>query len=369
MPNNEVDPAARVDYPARVSALATSSQDGPPPDAILISAASNIRYLSGFTGSNALLLVTRGGATLFTDPRYAIQAAQECPFPARIEKGPLIQAVSRALKATKVRRLAFERNRMGFDAWETLKRAVPPSCNLLPVNSAVERLRMRKSPQEVEWIRESVETNSRALRRAMKRFRAGMRESELAAEIDYQSRRAGAEMPAFETIVAAGPRSALPHARPTHAKIETKAMLLIDMGAFQNGYASDMTRTMFVGKAPKRFKTMYRAVLEAQLAAIDTVRPGVSAAKVDLAARAVLESSGFGDAFVHSTGHGLGLEIHEPPRIGKKEKTVVEAGFVITIEPGVYFEDYGGIRIEDTVVVTDTGCEILTPTSKELVEL
>jgi Xaa-Pro aminopeptidase len=362
-------PDNQVDYAARVGALATSSQDGPPPDAILISAASNIHYLSGFTGSNALLLIARGSATLFTDPRYTIQAAQQCPFPARVEKGPLVQAVSNVLKTSKVRRLAFERNRISFEAWETLKRAVPPTCGLLPVNSAVERLRMRKSPQEIEWIRESVETNSRALRRAMKRFRAGMRESELAAEIDYQSRRAGAEMPAFETIVAAGLRSALPHARPTDAKIVTKSALLIDMGAFQNGYASDMTRTMYVGKAPKRFKTMYRAVLEAQLAAIKAVRPGVSAAKVDLAARAVLESSGFGDAFVHSTGHGLGLEIHESPRIGKKEKSLLETGFVITIEPGVYFEDYGGVRIEDTVVVTDAGCEILTPTSKELVEL
>lgn len=228
---------------------------------------------------------------------------------------------------------------------------------------------MRKSPQEIDWIRESVETNSRALRRAMKRFRAGMRESELAAEIDYQSRRAGAEMPAFETIVAAGLRSALPHARPTHARIETKSMLLIDMGAFQDGYASDMTRMVYLGSAPPKYRRAYRAVLEAQLAAIDTVKAGAKTSAVDKAARLVLQGHGLDRKFVHSTGHGLGLEIHEAPRLGRKDKTKLEAGMAITIEPGIYVEGWGGIRIEDTVLVTQNGCEILTPTGKELREI
>ncbi len=193
-----------------------------------------------------------------------------------------------------------------------------------------------------------------------------MREAELAAELDYRMRRQGAEGPAFETIVATGTRTALPHARPTSARLVHGALLLVDMGAMLDGYASDMTRMLFLGRPGARVSRAYNAVLEAQLAAVDAVRAGVPAKAVDRAARRVLASHGLANAFVHSTGHGLGLEIHEPPRIGKKEKTPLERGMAITIEPGVYLEGFGGIRIEDTVAVTDNGCEVLTPTSKEL---
>jgi Xaa-Pro aminopeptidase len=192
-----------------------------------------------------------------------------------------------------------------------------------------------------------------------------MRERDLAAEIDFRMRRLGAEKPSFETIVAAGERSALPHAHPTGAILKQGQLVLIDMGAFQEGYASDMTRMLFLGEPGARVRRLYRAVLEAQLAAIDAVRPGVTAARVDRAARDVLKAYKLERAFVHSTGHGLGLEIHELPRIGKKDKTPLAAGMAITIEPGVYLEGVGGIRIEDTVLVTRTGCEVLTPTSKE----
>jgi Xaa-Pro aminopeptidase len=193
-----------------------------------------------------------------------------------------------------------------------------------------------------------------------------MCERDLAAEIDYQMRRLGAEKPSFETIVAGGERSALPHAHPTGAVLKPGQPVLIDMGAFQDGYASDMTRMLFLGAPGARVRRLYRAVLEAQLAAIDAVRLGVAAARVDRAARDVLKAFKLDRAFVHSTGHGLGLEIHESPRIGKKDKTRLAAGMAITIEPGVYLEGTGGIRIEDTVVVTPGGCEVLTPTSKEL---
>jgi Xaa-Pro aminopeptidase len=338
-------------------------------DAMLISGLPNIRYLSGFTGSNALLLVAGGSATLLTDPRYTLQAARQTPFAVRTGKGPLGALAVGIAKRRKWKRVGVERNRISFETWEALKNALPATCELVPVTNAVENLRMVKSAEEIALIRDSVETNSRAFRRAMKSFRPGMRESELAAEIDYQARRAGAEAPAFETIVASGEHSALPHARPTGEKIAPKNILLIDMGCFQSGYASDMTRTLFVGKAPKRFKKIYHDVRDAQLAAIDAVRPGVTAAAVDSAARKWLTKAGHGPAFVHSTGHGLGLEIHEPPRIGDKGDVVLEPGFVVTIEPGVYIEGWGGIRIEDTVVVTESGCEILTPTTKDLIEL
>ena len=352
-------------FSARLTALAPALAEV---DAMLISGPPNVRYLSGFTGSNALLLVTGAGATLLTDPRYTLQAARQCPHPARVGRGPLTAMAVEIAKRRKFKRLGVERNRISFETWEALKAGLPSNCEVVPMTNAVENLRMVKSADEIALIRDSVETNSRAFRRALKSFRPGMRETELAAEIDYQARRAGAEAPAFETIVASGERSAFPHARPTSEKIAEKSMLLIDMGSFQAGYASDMTRTFFIGKAPKRFKQAYRAVLDAQLAAIGAVRPGVTAHHVDRAARKELTKSGHAAAFVHSTGHGLGLEIHEPPRIGDKGDVVLEKGFVVTIEPGVYYEGWGGIRIEDTVVVTDSGCEVLTPTLKELVE-
>jgi Xaa-Pro aminopeptidase len=193
-----------------------------------------------------------------------------------------------------------------------------------------------------------------------------MKEQDLAAELEYRMRRLGAEKPAFDTIVAAGARSALPHALPTQARLRPGGLVVVDMGAIQDGYCSDMTRMLFLGAPAARVKRTYRAVLEAQLAAIDAVRAGVTTAHVDRQARRVLETYGLERAFVHSTGHGLGLEIHEPPRIGKRDKGRLETGMAVTIEPGVYLEGFGGIRIEDTVVVTPSGCEILTPTNKEL---
>jgi Xaa-Pro aminopeptidase len=193
-----------------------------------------------------------------------------------------------------------------------------------------------------------------------------VREQEVAAEIDYRMRRLGAEQPSFETIVAAGKRSALPHARPTGAILRGNQLVLIDMGAFVGGYASDMTRMLFLGTPGARVRRLYRAVLEAQQAALEAVRPGVTAGYVDRQARKVLAGYKLERAFVHSTGHGLGLEIHEPPRIGRKDKTPLRAGMAITIEPGVYLEGFGGMRIEDTVAVTESGCEVLTPTSKQL---
>jgi Xaa-Pro aminopeptidase len=228
---------------------------------------------------------------------------------------------------------------------------------------------MVKSPQEIARIRCSVQTNSQAFEKTVQSIRPGVSEFHIAAELEFQMRRLGAEKPAFETIVAAGSRSALPHARPSDRKVGVNELLLIDMGACQDGYMSDMTRVLFFGKPDRRMKTMYNAVLKAQLAGIAAVREGVTAGQVDQKARQVLESEGLGKEFLHSTGHGLGLEIHELPRVGRRDKTRLKAGMVITIEPGAYIRDFGGIRIEDTVLVTKNGCEILTPTSKELMVL
>jgi Xaa-Pro aminopeptidase len=255
---------------------------------------------------------------------------------------------------------------MSCDAYESLKSRLPMRAALEPVKGWIEELRMVKSPAEIGLIRRSVETNSRAFEQAVARIRPGMTEQDLAAELEYRMRRLGAEKPAFETIVAAGVRSALPHAQPTAARLKPRDIVLVDMGAQQDGYSSDMTRMLFLAAPTAKVKRVYRAVLEAQLAAIATVRAGVSTAAVDRVARKVLRGYGLDRAFVHSLGHGLGLEIHEPPRLGKRDKATLQAGMAITIEPGVYLEGFGGIRIEDTVLVTENGCEILTPTGKEL---
>jgi Xaa-Pro aminopeptidase len=315
-----------------------------------------------------LLLQAGGEATLYTDPRYTVQSKQQANCEITIAKGPLTKAVLKDVARKGLRKVGFEQDHMTVGVFESLKSQFPARAELQPVSGSIEKLRMVKDEAEIALIRTSVQMNSAALEAALKRLKAGTTEAEFAAEIDYQSRKLGAEAPAFDTIVAAGERAALPHAHPGPAKIGP-GMLLIDMGAFREGYASDMTRMVYLGPAKRKYKKAYKAVLEAQLAAIDAVKPDAKSTRIDKAARRVLKSYGLDKEFIHSTGHGLGLEIHEPPRLGKKDKTILQPGMAITIEPGVYIEGWGGIRIEDTVLVTETGCEILTPTPKDLREV
>ena len=357
--------AAHAEFDARRRAVAAGLA-ARKLDALLVAFSPNLRYLTGFTGSNGCLLAMPGVSILFTDPRYRLQAAQETAAPVKISKGALVVDILAAVARLGLKRVGYEPARMTCDFFEALKARLPMRASLAPAQGWIEELRMVKSAEEIARIRRSVETNSRAFEQVAARVRPGVTERDLAAELEYRMRRLGAEKPSFETIVASGARSALPHAQPTAARLCTGDLVVVDMGAFQDGYASDMTRMLFLGRPGARVKRTYRAVLEAQLAAIDRVRAGVAAAQVDRAARRVLKSYGLEGAFVHSTGHGLGLEIHEPPRIGMREKSVLREGMAITIEPGVYLEGFGGIRIEDTVVVTANGCEILTPTSKAL---
>jgi Xaa-Pro aminopeptidase len=286
-------------------------------DALLVSAPPNVRYLSGFTGDNGLLLLTPDSQTLFTDPRFTIQAAEECACQVKtVTKTPLDQAALQFIGKKRIKRVGFEASRMLFEVHERIEKSLPRGVTLKPVGPIIEKLRMIKSDDEIARIRRSALTNSEAFEKATRSIRPGARESAIAAELEYQMRRLGAEKAAFETIVAMGSRSALPHAQPTARKLANDELLLIDMGACQDGYMSDMTRVLFLGQPSRRVRTMYNAVLKAQLAAIDAVRPGVTAAHVDRAARRVLETEGLGKEFVHSTGHGLGLEIHEGPAPG-----------------------------------------------------
>ncbi len=338
-------------------------------DGLLISSPANVQYLTGFTGSNGLLLLTDGESHFFTDPRYALVAQAHISGKVHIAKKPLLQDAAALIKRKHIKRIGFEPSWLRVKEHTELDEKLPTGYRLIAAGGAVEDLRSIKSPNEVLRIRRSVMINSEAYYRTMKRIKVGLREQEIAAELDFQMRVLGAEKPAFETIVATGPNSALPHAHPSARRLEANELLLIDMGATADSYTSDMTRVTFTGMPGKKVREMYDAVLEAQLAAISQVRGGASTTKVDGAARQVLRGHKMDKAFMHSTGHGLGLEIHEAPRIAKTQSTKLQTGMVITIEPGVYIEGVGGVRIEDTVLVTAQGCEVLTPTPKEFVYL
>jgi Xaa-Pro aminopeptidase len=338
-------------------------------DALLVSAPANVQYLTGYTGSNGLVLLTGAEAHFFTDPRYALVAQANVTAKVHIAKQPLLMEAAKVIKAKRLKRIGFEPAHLRVEQFDELTRKLANGFQLKPAGGAIEDLRTIKSPAEILRIRKSVMINSEAYFRTLKRVKIGMREQEIAAELDFQMRVLGAEKPAFETIVASGPNSALPHAHPGARRVAANELLLVDMGATVDGYTSDMTRVSFTGSPSKEIREMYQAVLEAQLAAIDSVKSGTTTRKVDGAARQVLQKYKLEKEFVHSTGHGLGLEIHEGPRIAKKDKTKLRSGMVITIEPGVYVDGVGGVRIEDTVLVTDQGCEVLTPTPKEFVYL
>ena len=333
--------------------------------ALLVTSLPNVRYLTGFTGSNGMLLVTLEEAMLFTDPRYEVQVSEETAVTALVIHGPLIPAVAARAAQLRLKRLGFEQSRISYGEWRALGEALGAKVRLIGTSDVVETLRMVKSEAEIELIRQSMRIASDAYESVVSGLHPGVSELEIAAELDYRMRRAGADGPSFETIVAAGERSAMPHARPSVNRLTANQLLLIDMGALFAGYASDMTRVVHLGKPPRKVRALYRSVLEAQLAGIDAVKHGVTGGAVDRRTRGVLKRHGLERAFVHSTGHGLGLEIHERPRLGSGEKSRLAAGMVVTVEPGVYFSGLCGIRIEDTVIVRKHGCEILTPASKE----
>jgi Xaa-Pro aminopeptidase len=338
-------------------------------DALLVSSPANVRYLTGYAGSNGILLLTKGDSHFFTDPRYALEVAEQITCKIHIEKKPLLVAAAAIIKRKRLKKIGFESSWLRYDDYIRVKEDLSLGSALHAVGRIIEEQRMVKSAAEMSLIRRSVATNSEAYSKTIRRVHAGAREMDIAAELDYQMRALGAEKAAFDTIVATGPRTALPHAHPTPHRLGENELLLIDMGASQEGYASDMTRVAHTGTPPKRILRLYKAVLEAQLTALSSVKAGITTGEVDAAARNVLKRHELDRAFVHSTGHGLGLEIHEPPRIARKDKTKLQAGMAITIEPGAYIDGLGGIRIEDTVLVTEHGCEVLTPTPKDLIEL
>jgi Xaa-Pro aminopeptidase len=330
----------------------------------------NIYYLCGFSGDSGALLVDATSATLFTDGRFTIQAKEETRgIRVHIHKGPLLEAVGECLRGRKRQRVAVSPSRLTLGGWKALRKAAGGNLKWVAIDGLVENLRAVKDATEIERIRDAARLGSQVMEEAIRLIRPGVTELDIAAEIGYRMRRKGAAGESFEAIVAAGPRSALPHARPTARQIGKNELVVLDLGAILRRYCSDLTRTVHVGKASSRVRGWYHAVLDAQTAARDALKSGVTCGAIDAAARNVLHRKGLGRYFVHSTGHGIGLEIHEDPRIARDQKTLLETGNVVTLEPGVYVEGVGGIRIEDDAVVTPRGAEILTTTSREFLEL
>jgi len=330
----------------------------------------NIYYLCGFSGDSGALLIDATSATLFTDGRFTIQAREETRgIRVHIHKGSLLEAVGDHLRARKRQRVAVAPSRLTLGGWKVLRKAAGANVKWAAIDGIVENLRVVKDAIEIERIRDAARLGSEVMEEAIRLIRPGVTELEVAAEIGYRMRQKGASGESFDAIVAAGPRSALPHARPTERQIGKNELVVLDLGAILRRYCSDLTRTVYVGKAPSRVRGWYQAVLEAQAAARDAVKSGAACGAVDAAARNVLQRKGLGRYFVHSTGHGIGLEIHEDPRVARDQKTVLKAGNVVTLEPGVYVEGIGGIRIEDDVLVTLRGSETLTTAPREFLEI
>jgi Xaa-Pro aminopeptidase len=343
--------------------------------ALVVTHLPDVRYLCGFTGSSAALAVTRRAVRLFTDGRYTAQTAEEV-------QGAKVQIVPSAPAVTAVQWLAAQLPQpeaIGFDAGQTSvaelerwKGALPAGLRrklLTPVKPLVESLRWIKDDDELGIMAEAAQLGDALFEHLLIFIRPGMTEAAVAAELEYQARVRRAEGMSFESIVASGARSAFPHGRASQAKLPRHGLLTLDFGVILKGYCSDMTRTVCLGKPSAREREVYETVLAAQEAAVAAVAAGVECGAVDEAARSVLRQAGMAEAFSHSTGHGVGIEIHEGPRVGAGQKDKLASGMVITIEPGAYFAGEFGVRIEDMVVVTRDGGRVLTGSPKALIEL
>jgi Xaa-Pro aminopeptidase len=340
-------------------------------DALVVTHLPNVRYLCGFTGSAGILLFTAGRRPVFfTDGRYTEQASQQVQG-ARVSivKAAGMPVVAAACRKLGLKRVAVESEHLSVAELKTLEQELGKGVRILPLAGLVEALRAQKDDAEIELLRCAVQLSSRLFRPWLRSLRCGVAESAAAGTLEHMARKAGAERMSFETIVASGTRSALPHGIASATKLPAEGFVVLDYGVVLDGYCSDMTRTVHLGKASREARRLYHAVLEAQLAAISVVHAGVTAGEVDRAARQELKRAKLGRYFTHSTGHGVGLEIHELPRLAAGSEVELLPGMVITIEPGVYIPGKCGIRIEDMLLVTERGYEVLTPVSKELFEL
>lgn len=335
-------------------------------DAILLSGPVNRRYASGFTGSAGTVVISREDAWLITDFRYTQQAAAQCPgFKIITLKSE--EKLYTWLNTFDFQRIGFEADIWTLDAFEPYKTNL--KAQWIPIHNDLMNLRVVKEACEIEAVEKAAAIADQGFQHILSYIRPGITETEIALELEFFMRKAGASGLSFDSIVASGERSSMPHGVASDKIIEAGDMLTLDFGCMVEGYCSDMTRTLVVGSASPEQRRIYDLVLKAQLSSLEAVKPGTRCADVDLAGRKLIDDAGYGPQFGHGTGHGVGLEIHEQPRVAATSEAILSPGMIITIEPGVYIPGFGGVRIEDLVVVTESGYRLLSASPKHLIEL
>jgi len=337
-------------------------------DALLITSGKNRQYITGFTGSAGVAVVTEDKAVFITDFRYTEQAAKQCEgFEIVQHKGGLVDEIANVVKDLGVAKLGFEQDHVTFSTYLNYKTTI--KADLVPVSGVIEKLRLIKSEQEIKILKEATQIADAAFEHILTYIKPGLTELDVSNELEFFMRKQGAVSSSFDIIVASGYRSALPHGVASDKVIEKGEFVTLDFGAYYKGYNSDITRTLAVGEPSDELKTIYDIVLEAQLRGMRGIKAGITGREADALTRDYITEKGYGEYFGHSTGHGLGMEVHEGPSLSVKSETVLEPGMIVTVEPGIYVAGLGGVRIEDDTIVTETGNETLSFSTKELIIL
>jgi len=359
-----------IDFAGRLAAFRAALVQAGNLDGLWVTNPTNMFYLSGFTGGTAGLLVTQDAAVIVTDSRYTEQARLEAPGYRVEQHGTPVWATLKSLvDEFRVGRLGFEKQHITYQAFEEMSAALAPA-ELVPTQGIIEELRAIKDPQEIARIERAVALADEGFTHILNFIKPGVSERDLNVELEFYLRRRGATAMSFPSIVASGPRGALPHGEPTDRQVQSGEFITLDFGVLVDRYCSDMTRTVAVGKINEEQKKVYETVLKAQLAGIAAVAAGKVGRDVDAVARDVIAKAGYGQYFGHGLGHGVGLNVHDAgPRLSPTEEKTLPVGAVVTVEPGIYIPGWGGVRIEDVVVVEATKARVLTHSPKELIQL
>lgn len=337
-------------------------------DGLFITSPYNRRYITQFTGSAGIVLITEDEALLITDFRYIEQATNQAKeFTIVKHDAELVDEIKIQLNRLQVNRIGFEAEQMTVAEYRHYEKSLP--CELVATKDVIEQLRIVKTREEIEILKDAAKIADDAFEHILSFIKPGVREIDVANELEYFMRKQGATSSSFDIIVASGVRSSLPHGVASDKKIATGELVTLDFGALYKGYCSDITRTVAVGDISDELKEIYTVVLTAQEKAVANIKPGMTGIEADAIARDYITEQGYGHYFGHGTGHGIGLEVHEEPRLSPRAKTVLQENMVVTVEPGIYVPNVGGCRIEDDIVLTETGNERLTLASKELIQL
>ena len=336
-------------------------------DAVLFLNLENIRYLCGFTGSDGALVAAGGERTFLSDSRYEEQAKTEIRGAGFKKYKRKIEGLAQFLGSLRIKRLGFESSAMTCETYQKLKEKLP-RVSFVPLAGEIKDLRARKEPEELEKIRQAIRIASASFADALPRMKPGAGERNVADFLEFRMKRNGGDKPAFDTVLASGPRAALPHGAASEKRMQKQETVVVDFGVRFKGYNSDETKTLILGKLDDQQRKIYETVRRAQGKAMRAIRPGVSVRRIDATAREVITRAGYGKYFGHGTGHGVGLAVHEEPSISPRGVGVVQEGMVFTVEPGIYIPGWGGVRLEDMVLVTSRGVEVLTGLSKDLRE-